>query len=472
MNASHRSDTPPTSDTPATSGMPADSDDPNELRRRLVPKALVVGLLVGLTATVFRYCLETGESWRTALLDAARPYGVLGFVGAVLACVACLIVAVLLVRRLSPEAAGSGIPFVKRAVAGEKQMPVLPLLWVKFVGGVLGIGAGLGLGREGPTIQMGAALAEGLDRIRPEPDRRNEGALLVCGSAAGLAAAFNAPLAGIVFALEELRIRSTNAVFYGAATACLAADAVTRLLVGDRPVFTVEFVHVPTVACLPHCFVIGVLGGLLGIAFNQAILVAGRFSKDRPDRTIALAILAAALLVVGVGWFAPTAIGGGLSWIDGLLKGAFSLQTLAALLVFRFVLTSGSYALGTPGGIFAPMLLLGGILGAGCGLIADGIGGGGHYSPEPEVWAVAGMAAMFGAVIRCPLTGVVLLIEMTGHYAFGLPLLCAAFVGSATGDFFRVVPVYEALIEEDREREAEARRQDRFTDLGTGGRLP
>ena len=311
------------------------------------------------------------------------------------------------------------------------------VLIVKFLSGLIGISGGLALGREGPTVQMGAALGWRAGRIRhdriEEPD-----ALLICGAAAGLAAAFNAPLAALIFALEELQVRFNQSVFFAVAIAALLADVVARSLAGELPVFRVTIKEAPTILHLPHAIAIGLMAGVLGILFNGALVYAARQGRTRRWLFLAGPLTVVAIAVTA--WFEPVLVGGGLGLTDRILETQFPLWQLGVFLAIRFVLTIGSYSLGGAGGIFAPLLLIGGLLGLGMSEAANRFG----IPIDPAVGVLVGMGAFFAAVVRCPLTGIVLLVEMTGYYPIVLVLLTASFVAVGVADFFHQEPVYEA----------------------------
>ncbi len=415
----------------------------NRERWAFFPFALVAGLATGGLAVAFRLCLDAGERLRGRLLDWAADNGAVGFAAAAAGCGAAVAVAVVLVRRVAPEAAGSGLPHLKGLLETHGPFRAARVLWVKFVSGAAAIGGGLGLGREGPTIQMGAAAASLLGRRWRDRHPDDRDSLLICGAAAGLAAAFNAPLAAVVFALEELQVRVSHSVFFATAVAALAADVVTRSALGGQPVESLALARTPTVGDLPYCVAVGVVAGGAGLLFHRGIIFAGRWARSSGPTRTAAGIIAAAVGVAALGLAEPAAVGTGLELMGGIVSGATPMAALLALFSARFVLTVGSYGLGPAGGIFAPMLLLGGMVGAGMGRVAALVGA--PHSPEPAVWATAGMAAFFGAVVRCPLTGIVLLVEMTGSYPLLLPLLCSAFVAAGLGDLARLPPVYDAL---------------------------
>jgi CIC family chloride channel protein len=233
-------------------------------------------------------------------------------------------------------------------------------------------------------------------------------------------------------------------VFFAAAVASLLADIVVRSLLGELPAFRVTFHDAPGVRQLPHCLLIGLAAGILGILFNRGIVATARVNRGRSAlRGLIVGGIVVAFTAV-VAWVDPAIVGGGLRLSDRLLTEPHSLSVLCGILVVRFALSVGSYGLGSAGGIFAPMLLIGGLLGMALGNLfaLAGI----WHAPDPVVAAFVGMAAFFSSVVRCPLTGIVLLVEMSGYYPMVLVLLAGAFAAVGVADLFHQEPVYEALM--------------------------
>jgi CIC family chloride channel protein len=419
----------------------------HERRRRLAPRAALVGLLAGLVAAAFRLTLEACDRGRDALFRIAHtlPFP-LGFLLAVGVCGGAAGGALWLVRRFAPETAGSGIPHIKSVLHRLRGMRWRRVLLVKYASGTLGLGAGLALGREGPTVQMGGAIGQMVSRWLSSRARERH-ALVAAGAGAGLAAAFNAPLAGVIFVLEELRRDFAPGALTAAFIASVSADVVARLLLGQQPVFRVAGSAVPPLVDLPLFLVLGVVAGLLGVLFNRSLLASLRLF-DRTSRWPAG--LPAALVGIGIGvtgWFAPELLGGGGRLVETTLTAKWALAPLLGFLLMRFAATMFSYGTGTAGGIFAPLLVIGAQAGLLIGLLGhaawpDAVG-------SPSTFAIVGMGALFAAIVRAPLTGIVLILEMTENYQLMLPLLAACFSASALADLLQDEPIYEALLERD-----------------------
>jgi chloride channel protein, CIC family len=406
--------------------------------------APIVGALSGLIGGIFRLSLVHADRWRDAAIAWAHGQEYLGLFIVTAACGAAVAVAAALVRRFAPPASGSGIPHVEAVMRGELSPAPLSLIPVKFVGGFLAIGSGLALGREGPSVQMGAGVAHliGLAFRCPWPIYR---VLIAAGAGAGLATAFNAPIAGAIFVLEELVRRFEAGIAIAALGASAAAIAVARLMLGDMPDFAVQAFVPPGHIADPLFFTLGALAGLLAVVYNRTLLA----TLALADRLARVPVeLRAGLIGAAVGalaWFVPDLVGGGDVLTQRALEGRGLLAVLPLILLLRLALGAVSYAAGTPGGLFAPMLVLGAELGLMFGLVCRlafpdlGV--------EPTAFAVVGMAAFFTGVVRAPLTGIVLVTEMTASVTLLLPILVACFAAMLVPALLRDVPIYDALRE-------------------------
>lgn len=268
--------------------------------------------------------------------------------------------------------------------------------------------------------------------------------MLAAGAGAGLATAFNAPIAGIVFVLEELIHRFERRVAIGALAMLATAIPVARLFIGDAPDFSVAPLSHYGAASVLLFFALGAVAGLLAVAYNRALL--GALAVR--DRLGLLAELRAALIGASVGilaWFAPELVGGGDQITQRALSGSDSPAIVALALLIRFGLGAVSYAAGTPGGLFAPLLVLGAqsglLFGVACRLLFPAL------DVQPEAFALVGMAAFFTGVVRSPLTGIVLVAEMTASATMLLPMLGACFVAMLIPMLLRDPPIYDSLRE-------------------------
>ncbi len=323
-------------------------------------------------------------------------------------------------------------------------MPQAPyrLIPVKFFGGIVAIGSGLALGREGPSVQMGASLAHLLGRAFRCPP--SDCLLLLAGGAgAGLATAFNAPIAGAVFVLEELYRRFDTRLAVATFGTSAGAIAVSRVFLGDQPDFQVETFPYVGFAAVPLYLLLGAFAGLVGIAYNRAIL--GSLAATERLHRWPVELRAAVIgTVVGlIAWLGPSLVGGGDPLTQRTLSGSDPLTWLVPVFLLRFALGPLCYAARTPGGLFAPMLVLGAQGGLLYGSLWTCWAAG--LAPDPKAFAVVGMAAFFTAVVRSPLTGIVLVIELTGCLTLLLPMLAACFVAMLLPTLLREPPIYDSL---------------------------
>jgi len=322
-------------------------------------RAAIVGLLAGMAAVLFQAALFYTEGFRYTLLSWLRAFPtwgwiVLPIIGAVMGGLAGFITS-----KYAPETSGSGIPHVKAVLLQLRPMRWQRILPVKFIGGILAIGAGFSLGREGPTVQMGAGVGKMLSQLLNVP-KRSRSQLVAAGAGAGLAAAFNAPLAGFIFTIEELQ-REMSPLTYGTALiAAVVGDIVTRTFTGQLPSFHISGYPIPPLAALPLFAVLGVLCGVMGVLFNRSLLRSLRLSHSL-KRWPAWRRAALVGVIVGLlAWWLPSSIGGGHSTAELVLRGqSYTLLAghmtllklvgfLSLLLVVKFVLTIISYSTGDP----------------------------------------------------------------------------------------------------------------------------
>ncbi len=352
-----------------------------------------------------------------------------------------------LTDRFAPDAGGSGIPQTKAAILGLRPIRPWRIMAVKLLGGCAAITAGFSAGREGPTIHLGAAMGELFGRFARVPARSRR-TLVAAGAGAGLAAAFNAPLAGFLFVMEELR-REMSPLTYGTALiGSVLAVGVGRFVLGGANAFDLAAPPTLPLSRLPTMALIGVAAGLLGVGFNRLMMAGSgwRIARKVP-RWVAGGTLGLATGLLLALW--PDVTGGGHHLAERALQGelfAASVAVLAGLIAAKLVLTVASYATGVPGGLFAPLLVLGSLLGL---LVARLLAPFPVLTVAPPVLASVGMAAILAGSVRAPLTGVVLIVEMTGQYSLLYDLLVAAFVAYLSAELLHDKPIYEALLERD-----------------------
>src|SRR5271169_3167120 len=422
---------------------------------RISIASILTGSLIGLVGGAFRYCLIAADTQRDGLVAWAHAWPHMGWLVPVALGLVGAALARFLVVRFAPIAEGSGVQRVEAAFSGEVKLAPYSIVPVKFFGGLVAMGSGLALGREGPTVQMGASLSRWVSRelVKDDQDLRVVGA---AGAGAGLAVAFNAPIGGSVFVFEELTSNFTPWLLVATLAAASVAVWIMRLMLGNALDFTVQQVSLTQGWKVAPFLALGAVLGAAGALYNAANVGLLRLS----DRLSSISSITRAAIIgatVGlVAWFAPALVGGGDNLTQAILSDRFAVGSLVAVFLARFLLGPWSYAAGAPGGIFAPLL----VLGASSGALFAGVLN--HFVPtlgfSPVAFAVVGMAALFSASVRAPLTGIVLTVEMTGRGDLTLALLGASLVAMVVAMLLKSEPIYVTLKRRMLEREARAER--------------
>ena len=406
-----------------------------------------VGIAAGLSVGAFRYLLAVSGAFRQGLCEAVSIAAAQGrWLWPILYMSAFFIIAWLLAKIVArePMCTGSGIPQVKGVLMGKMSMNWASVLVAKIAGGVLAIGAGMSLGREGPSVQLGACAGQGIGHLSQSFHRGLEArTLLVAGAGAGLAAAFNAPLAGVIFGLEELQRTFSAAALLVSITAAVTATAVTGLFFGSSPVFSLGYLLPMPLDMLGWLAGLGLFVGTLGRMFNPSLLWAQDFYERLGLKGMYKPLLPL-LLAVCLGFVLPEILGGGSHLVDALAVESYSLAFLCLLFAGKFLFTMLCFGSGVPGGIFLPMLVLGALGGAIFGNLLAGAGlFPAMYLPDMIVF---GMAAYFAVVAKSPVTGSVLIMEMTGSFQHMLALLIVSLSAYAVSDLTGGRPVYVQLL--------------------------
>ncbi len=420
------------------------------LRRRVLSlKGLCVGIFAGLVAVGFRLSLEAAEKFRETIISFAKSEFYFLIVPIILFSL-CIGLTLLMLFEIAPEASGSGIPHLKGCLKGFYQLRAWRVLFVKFVGGVLGIGSGLALGREGPTVQMGGAVGKIIGGYLSSQEIERK-MLVSAGAGAGLAAAFNSPLAGVFFVLEELGNNFNALGLVTALVACVVSDVICRLVTGQLPVFHVAISYYPEIRMLPIFLILGVFSGFLGLLFNKTLIFSLNFFQSlNQQKKILLGILIGIFCGI-ICFFIPEILGGGTELIKNVLAKKIGLYHIMIFLFIRFFFTMICYSTGAPGGIFAPLLLIGALGGSLFGYAML------MFFPKISfdfsVWGVLGMAGCFSAIVRAPITGIILILEMTNQYYLLLPLMIVSITAYSIPEYFKDAPIYEALLDRDLKRQ-------------------
>ncbi len=414
----------------------------HDFRLKIFTEGIIIGLVAGIITVLFRYSITKAESLHKVIFAYLHANPILFLF---LVCILFLLAFILgHLLKYEPQSAGSGIPQVKGVILGMMKMNWQKVLATKFFGGILALGSGLSLGREGPSIQLGAVIGQGISRLLGRT-RMEERYLLTSGASAGLAAAFNAPLAGVIFALEELHKNFSSTALMSAMAASITADLVSRLFFGPKSVFNFEGLPILPVNYYGHMIILGIISGFGGVLFNKYLIKSLNYFDNQ--RIVPKTIQAIIPLLMGwfIGFFLPGILGGGNDLISDIVAGHFSLIMLLLLLVLKFSFTIISYGSGVPGGIFLPLLVTGALVGGAFGNICT------EYlyvdSLYTNNFVVLSMAAFFTAIVKAPITGSVLIVEMTGSFNHLLPLITISMTAHLITDLAKSKPVYEELLD-------------------------
>ncbi len=424
----------------------------NDKYSPIIPCSLMVGMLTGLIGSIFQIGLRVVENWRLHLCSVAAALHIPGWLTAILLSALMVSASFWLVRKFAPETGGSGVQEMEGALAGLRPVRWKRVIPVKFLGGILALGAGMALGREGPTIQMGGNLGKMIGDLFKDK-REQIHALIAAGSGAGLAAAFNAPLAGMIFVIEEMH-EEFNYNFYtiiAVSSAVFSSTVITQILLGQGPSILMPEYQLPPLESLWFFMILGMLVGLIGYSFNKALIKLLNFFSAMQRFPFLLVGLTVGALIGALGWFFPDIVGGGYKVIPKALKccvvgnNSMPMTMLIIIFLLRFGTTVFCYGSGAPGGIFAPMMALGTLFGLWFGHFGQGMFP--HLISQPGVFAVAAMGALFAATVRAPITGIVLIVEMTRNYELILPLIITCTAAVKVAYLLGGRPIYTVLLE-------------------------
>jgi CIC family chloride channel protein len=399
---------------------------------------LLIGAIVGMVVVAFilltqrsgaRLFPADGAPWRRLLVPVIGS-AVMGY----------------LLYRFFPNARGSGVPQTKAALYARGGRIALRTVIGKFFCTSTTLACGIPLGREGPAVQVGAGIASVLGRhLGLSPERVK--ALIPVGAAAAIAAAFNTPLAAVLFALEEV-VGDLHAPVLGSVVLASATSwAMLRLLLGNDPLFQVPQYQLVHPGEFGIYALLGVAGGFVSVAFVKLLLwMRARFLQF-PKKTVWYQPVAGGLTVGVMGWFVPQLLGVGYVHVGAALNGGMALRLMILLLVLKLVAVATSYASGNAGGIFGPSLFLGAMLGGIVGNVAHGLLP--NYTGTPGAYALVGMGTAFAGIVRAPMTSVVMIFEITRDYAVIVPLMISNLVSFFISARFQKQPIYEVLAQQD-----------------------
>lgn len=409
----------------------------------LVLEGLATGAVAGLVAVIYRIMLGYAEDFvfymvafiKGNALYIAGWFLFLLFLGFVIS--RCL--------KVEPLISGSGIPQVEGEIMSWIDQTWYKVLAMKIIAGVCGVMGGLSLGREGPSIQMGAVAGKGVARIGRRV-KMEEKLLVTCGAAAGLSAAFNAPLAGIMFALEEIHKNFSVSVLISVMCASITGDFLSQVVFGLSPAFHFQVTETLPLHYYGMILALGIVTGVLGALYNASTMkvqdLYERLTFLKPEYRVLLPLMLAGVL----GLVLPQVLGGGHAMIEMLSDGTpLVMRTLLLLLVVKFLFSITSFGSGAAGGIFFPLLVLGSFIGAIFGMLCI------ELFQVPEMYLInfiiMAMAGIFTAIVRAPITGIILIAEMSGTLSHLLPLAAVSIVSYLIANMLDCEPIYESLLQ-------------------------
>lgn len=412
------------------------------LKYKMIGYSLIVGILSGATIVLYRilgeFLLKRFEVIYRFV--SGKPLYVIG----VFVLLILMSLFVTYCVKKEPNISGSGIPQVEGIITRRIETDWKKVLIYKFVGGIMCLAAGLSVGREGPSVQMGAAIGEGISKKANQMDYEHK-YLITSGASAGLAAAFNAPLAGVMFALEEVHKNFSPIVLMSAMVSAVTADVITKAFLGINPSLRFAMLNKMPIKYYWSLVILGILVGLSSYVFNNGILKTKHLYRDLPIKKefkIMIPFVCSGI----VGMTLPVLVGGGHSLIMSMESLHISIFMMLLLFVIKYLFTFISFGSGVPGGIFFPLLAIGSIIGAIFGMICI------RYLGVPAEYlinfAILAMAGHFAAIVKAPITGIILIFEMTGSFEQLLPLSVVVFIALLTSDLLGVNPVYDDLLED------------------------
>lgn len=409
-------------------------------RSKIILQAILVGLISGILVVLFKISINQLFKFiqnfisQFDLLHKLLIFPLITTIGG--------LISGILVFKFAPETKGSGIPFVKMVLARMGNITRVRSIIVKFIAGVAGIGTGLSLGREGPSVQLGAgagALVAKFFKMKGT----NQWKLIAAGAGSAIGATFNAPIAGTIFVLEELVNKFSSSLLFPVLVATVTASSIARLFLGNNPSFIIPQVtkHF-SFDGIWVCIILGVIAGFLGVLFSRVIYKNNEFFEKMSKIPNWVKPAIAGFFVGIIGIFLPYVLGSGNLSVDLLLANKISLSLVIVVFIAKFFVTPFCFGSGAAGGIFLPMLMLGAFLGYIVAAVFNNFG----FNVDPVLISMIGMGAFLSAVARTPITAVVMVFEMTSGYAHILPIMLSAAIADLIAEKLNHKPIYAELI--------------------------
>lgn len=422
-------------------------DDTHEIKRLdstklvFIGKGALIGLLAGFCVSLFRLLIEEAVHFVEYFYTFAQTQPLSLIPWTIVMLLLAWIISKLI--RSEKHIKGSGIPQIEGELQDELQQDWFSVLWKKFLGGTLSVGAGLFLGREGPSIQLGAMVGKGFG-TKTGASNSEKKIFISSGAAAGLAAAFNAPIAGLLFVIEEIHHTFSPLIWLTSLTAALSANFVSLNFFGLKPVLYLGNVPQLPLRYYAHLILLGILLGSLGYLYQRTLLILPRLYQITHLPEYFYGIIPF-LLIIPIGFLFPHYLGGGNQLILAFNHESFSIIFLISLFLLRYCFSMVSYGGNLPGGIFLPILTLGAILGGLYGTVLTNYFG--MDSLYIRSFVVFAMAAYFTAIGKAPLTAIILVTEMVGNITHLMPLAVCSLTAYVINDLLGGHPIYESLLE-------------------------
>lgn len=402
-------------------------------RSKIFIQSVLVGLVSGLFVVLFRISIDNIFSF--IIKNIYRFWYIFPFVTAIGG-----LISGYLVYKFAPETKGSGIPYVKASLMHLGNLTRIRSIFVKFLGGIASIGTGMPLGREGPSVQLGAGSGALIGKLF-KLSGTNKDKLISAGAGSAIAATFNAPIAGTIFVLEELMQKFNSSILFPVLIATVTASSFARYILGDKTSFQIPQLPQNASTNILICIATGIIAGILGVLFSKLIHKNNTlFSKIQTKPYFKTAIAGFAAGIIGL--IAPQVLGSGTHSVDSLLQNTIPFYAILLIFALKFLITPFCFGSGVVGGIFLPMLMLGAYLGYILGFITNSLG----FDVNLTITALIGMAAFLSAVARTPITATVMVFEMTGGYNFILYIMLACAIADITAEKFNHKPIYSELI--------------------------
>lgn len=408
---------------------------------RLVIEAILIGIASGLVVSLYRYALSNSENIFFSILSSIKGDLLLTILWFIILAILGVITATLM--KWEPLSKGSGIPQVIGELKGYYETSWWKVLISKFIGGTLAILAGLPLGREGPSVQLGAMAAKGVSK-KLKTSKTDENRLIICGSGAGIAATFNAPIAGVLFTIETFSKSFDKSIVFVGLIAVVISDFIAKCFFGQSPLFTFTPINIP----LNYYWILIILGVIMGIAgyiYNTGLIKSAEF-WDKFDKVPLELRFAITFIITGiVGFFLPDTLGGGHKMMYLLEVSIPPLSVLITLLIVKYLLLAFCFGSGTPGGIFYPVLVIGAYIGAIFSIIITSI-----FGLDPliayQIIFIA-MAAMLASSVRTPITAIILVSEMGGISTSLVGIIIVTLLAYTIPTLLGNKGIYEAILD-------------------------